>query len=114
MLIAAGATRSRGGEPRIADLVLVHDDGLEERHPLRLDRDVWEYDPERRSAPVEKSRIYLGRALESDVLVRLEVSPARPGVGIKALRLENADPSSGEGVTLFAATFDRGEDDPAR
>lgn len=106
LLVTAGATRPRSGEPRIADLVLVYGDGLEDRHPLRLDRDVWEYDPGRRSAPVNASRIYLGRAHEPDVLVRLEISPARPHVPIKRLRLENADRGTGEGVTLFAATVE--------
>jgi hypothetical protein len=106
LLLTAGATRPRPGEPRIADLILIYDDGLEEHHPLRLDRDVWEYDPGRRAAPVDVSRIYLGRADEPDVLVRLEISPARPHVPIKRLRLENAEPGAGEGVTLFAATVE--------
>lgn len=107
LLLTAGATRRREGFPAIASVTLVYADGLEEQHDVRLDRDVWEYDPSRRSAPVDAARIYLGRPDEPDVLVSLALSPARAGVPLRLLRVGNVDPGSGEGVTLFAATLER-------
>ena len=106
LLLAAGATHPRPGHSRIADLVFEHLDGFEQRRVLTLDHDVWEYDPSRRSTPVDESRIYVGRPIDPDVLIRLTVTIEHPSP-LRALRLENADPRSGEGVTLFALTLER-------
>jgi hypothetical protein len=106
LLLMAGATHPRPGQPRIADLVFDHVEGFTEHRVLTLDHDVWEYDPGRRSVPVDALRIYLGRATDPDVLIRLMVPIEHPSP-LHALRVENADPESGEGVTLFALTLER-------
>ena len=51
LLLTAGSTRKHTGQPRLVDLVLEHADGFLERRELHLDRDVWDYDPGKRSKP---------------------------------------------------------------
>jgi hypothetical protein len=106
-VLAAGATERGAGTPVIASWELVYADGALERLPLSLNADVWEYHPDRRSAPIDPSHLYRGGADDADALVKWSGEVGRPAVRLAALRLVNAEPASGAGVTVFAVTLER-------
>lgn len=106
-ILAAGMTAPTPGNPVIARCEVEYQDGSVETFPLRLDRDVWEYAPPRRSSPVDPTRLYRGNPQDADALVKSSFALARPNRTVRALRIVNVDAGSPAGVTLFAATLER-------
>lgn len=106
-ILAAGVTGGASGTASVGAWEVRYGDGQTERLEILLNRDVWEYAPGGRSAPVDPARIYRGAPGDADVLVASVFAPSRPEEPVVSIRLVPAEPPAVAGVTALAVTLER-------
>jgi hypothetical protein len=106
-LMSAGATEGFEGTPVIASLELKYADGAGEKIPIRLNVNVYDYEPERRAAGMDPRKIYWGRANENDVLVKSTFPVSHRNAPLVSVRLLPEPALAPAGVSLLALTLER-------